>query len=448
MFTFVKILNKQRLFIGFLVAALLILVIGLVGIWGTMAVSDSFEKVESGVVQEVILLEEIRSTFVLSLLEMTTFLVLDFSTEETTNKQISFVMEYVSHFENTLDIYNRHVMSLGRTESVLDLDQQNVISLINKVIDGKQSGLSIKDITPYKKQLKSLEEDKIFPEIQKNIDVAKERLVVESARTKSVINVVFLLIILSSIISISLVIFLGLRITKKEQLNDQFREQLISVASHQLKSPLTIISGHAELLLENDLSEENKETANAIKTTTDGMKILVRDLLDLSKINQEKFIIEKKLINICEVLTSVVDTLHPVSEKNDVSVQFSKPGEEIFVMTDELKMKQALQNIIGNGIKYNKKGGSIVIVLKKENNNLLLTIKDEGIGIPEDEKSMIFESFYRASNTKEKSSFGTGLGLFISREIIRQSGGEITFKSEENKGTTFFVKLPVAQSTS
>ena len=145
------------------------------------------------------------------------------------------------------------------------------------------------------------------------------------------------------------------------------------------------------------------------------------------------------------MLTEILKTLKPLARSNEVTIQLSKSKANFFVLTDELKIKQALQNIIGNGIKYNKKGGTLSINLEEEENNILIFIKDEGIGIPKVEQGMIFERFYRASNTNQQASLGTGLGLFIAREIIRQSGGGITFKSEENKGTAFHITLPATK---
>ncbi|MCH8741556.1 MCP four helix bundle domain-containing protein [Patescibacteria group bacterium] len=441
----IKTIHKKRLLVGFFVAALFIFVVGSVGIWGVLNTSNSFERVESDITQEIVILEDIRSALFLTLLEMTTFLVLDFPTTEIAEKQISRIMEYGSHFEDNIAVYNQHINQFGRSTSALDLDQRTVISLVETIVEGKRTGLSIEEILPHKKQLKTLEEEKIFPVIQKSIDFAKEQLAIERTRTQFTVQITILFIILSGITSILLIIFLGFRIVKKERLTDQFREQLISIASHQLKAPLTVIRGHAELLLESNISGENKKTARIIRDTSESMNVLVRDLLDLSKIDQGKFVFEKKPTNICDLLIDIVDILEPLAQANEVTIQFTKPKEKIFVLTDESKMRQALQNVIGNGIKYNKQGGTLSIDFKKEDNQLVVVIKDEGIGIPKEERGMIFERFYRASNTRQKSQLGTGLGLFIARVIINQSGGEIKFKSEENKGTTFYITLSITE---
>lgn len=440
---FLKTTWKGRLFVGFLVAALLILFVGAVGVWGSFRISQSFEQLEEEVIQEIVRLEEIRSTLSLTLLEVTTFLFLRLPSPEAEKAQALKVMNYWYLFEDALSAYNQRAKKPEVTSQPLNIDNVRMRSLVEAIIKNVEAGLPTEEILPYKKELKALEEETVFPVIQQNIDAATERLASERIHNQTTVKTIFLLIVFSGGISISLILLLGFRIARRERLVDQFREQLISIVSHQLKAPLTIISGHAELLDEGELSKENKETVESIKSTAKNMNVLIQDLLDLSRIDQGKFITEKKRVDVCATLTEIVDTLQPLARDNDVKIKFKKPQGKIFIKTDRLKIKQALQNVIDNGIKYNKKGGVLSVELYKEGKWLSLAIKDEGIGVPKGEEDMLFKRFYRASNSKQKIHSGTGLGLFIAQEIIHQSGGKITFESIENKGTTFHISIPL-----
>lgn len=437
---FLKALWKEKLYAGFLMAGFLIFLVGLVGIVSVLRISRSFQVIERDIVREVIGLGEIRSALSLMLLEMTSFLIIDFSSEEAVQSQISHVMEYEQKFEDGLTLYNAKTKSRQ-----LDFNKDEVLYLVKTIIAKKQEGASMEEILIYKKQLKVLEEEDLFPKIQENIDVASERLDVERVRNRSTVLAAIIFIVLSGALGSVVIIFLGFRISKKEKLVDQFREQLISIASHQLKTPITIIGGNAELLSENaKLSEEDKENVQTIRDTTANMGLLIEDLLDFSRIDQGKFVITKKPVDISILIQEIVDIFQPLAEEKGVKVSFKNPDEKFIVLTDELKMQQAFKNLIDNSIKYSDEENSTVsIVVAKRDSSVFISIQDSGIGIPKEDVGKIFKRFYRASNVTKQRGFGTGLGLFITREIIHQSDGDISFESKEGEGTTFHITLPL-----
>jgi len=438
---FFKEISKKRILLGFFSAALLVFFIGVIGILNILNISSTIEKIESEVVEEIIILEEVKNSFAITLLEMTTLLVLDFQSEEALETQIKTAINYWDEFEDGIKSYNDSI-SIRQGESFY-VHEDEAQELVRTIIDSKRKGMTTEEILPYKKQLKNLEVNTVFPLIDEKIDETIESFNIERQRQTSTINQAFVLILFSSFLSILLIIFFGMRIVRREMLGNQFREQLISIASHQLKAPITIIKGNAETLLDGELSPENKKSVEDIQNSAISMGLLVKDLLDVSQIDQDRFDFDKKSINISFLLMDMARSLGILAKTNDVKIQFNEPKEDIFIMTDELKIRQAIQNVLTNGIKYNKNGGNLSLKLKVKQKILLLSVKDEGIGISRSEQGMIFERFFRTSNAKSKAEFGTGLGLFITRKIIEQSGGDIRFESEEGKGTTFYITLPI-----
>lgn len=257
------------------------------------------------------------------------------------------------------------------------------------------------------------------------------------------LRISIILIAVAGLTGASIILALGSHITKRERLVDQYREQLIRVASHQLRTPATIISGHAELLLDSDISPDNKILINTIKDTAENMSALIQDILNVATIEQGRFVVEKKPADVAVILKNIISEVEMLAKEYLVNIRFSQKTDFAPVLTDKLKIKQAFYNIIINGIKYGKRGGELEVKLYAKERKVIITISDEGIGISKPDQKMIFQQFYRASNAKNKIELGTGLGLFIASEIIKQSGGKIGFISEEGKGTSFYVELPL-----
>lgn len=440
MIYYLQSIRKEKLFLGYAIAALLVLLVGVVGVWGVSTVSDSFERVENEVVQEILILEEIKSSFTLMLLEMTTLLLLE-PVEEEKEEQIELVLSHWGIFEENIIA---HSSLVGVATEPLAFQGETVFGFVETILNQVREGASTEEVVPYKKKLKELEQNEIFPEIQEKIDLALAELSIERRNNTETARFVAIAVVVAGSVGVVLILFLGFLISRREALIDQFREQLISIVSHQLKAPLSVIRGHAELLLAGKIiSKDDKENILIIQKSAQDMNTLVRDLLNLTQINQDKFVLKKERVNICQTVREVVDSLKTTASENDVRFVFEKPIDDIFIVTDAVKMEQVFKNIIGNGIKYNKKGGTLTIQFKTQADTVTVEIKDEGIGIPLNEQKMIFDRFYRASNARAKEHSGTGLGLFIAQAIVRQSGGDIVFTSEEGRGTTFVITLPI-----
>lgn len=235
----------------------------------------------------------------------------------------------------------------------------------------------------------------------------------------------------------------------KEQEIDKAKTEFVSLASHQLRTPLTTISWYTEMILKGDVGKvvpSQKKYLEKIYAGNHRMIELVNTLLDASRIEMGTFMIRLELINIVELTQSVADELN--LEINQKKITFTSVfGTDIPLMqTDPKLLHMVVQNILSNAIEYTPEKGKIELSLALDNKNktVLLKIVDTGYGIPKNQQDKIFTKLFRADNVREKDTDGTGLGLAIVKSIVENLGGKVWFESEENRGTTFYVSLPLS----
>ena len=218
-------------------------------------------------------------------------------------------------------------------------------------------------------------------------------------------------------------------------------------ACHQLKEPLSATKLSLEMLLSGDfgtISEEQKEIIEKILQRNKILISLVKDFLDVVKFGEKESSDNLSPFDIENVIESVVSMEEEIIQKKKIIFKLEKPKIKLpKIVSDEKKIYLAVQNIINNAIKYTPVGGEVKVSFEVDKNNLLIKIQDFGIGIPEDQKKDLFTKFFRGTNAKEIENSGSGLGLFISKNIIESNKGKISFVSDENKGTTFTVTLPI-----
>jgi PAS domain S-box-containing protein len=226
---------------------------------------------------------------------------------------------------------------------------------------------------------------------------------------------------------------------------EKAKDEFVSLASHQLRTPLTSIRMYSEMIKddpENNLSPELALALDKISASTEKMLNLVSDFLSISKLELGRFDINWQRVNIHELVRSQITEAMPLLAEKSIKVEFSRPITDLTALTDPSLLSQVIHNLLTNAIRYSEKG-SINITLKKSGRSYLLAIADKGIGIPEEAKAKIFERLYRAPNAIELLDQGTGLGLYLVKKIVETLGGQVWFESQEAKGTTFFVKLPL-----
>jgi len=226
---------------------------------------------------------------------------------------------------------------------------------------------------------------------------------------------------------------------------DAAKDEFISIVSHQLRTPLTGIRWFTDLLLGNkkkNLNAEQLDFLEQISASNKKMIRLVNDLLDVSHIETGyKFKIVKEDCLVLPVIQDVLkENIMSIKTKN-LKITNRVP-KDLKIRADRAKIRQVWQNLLSNATNYSPRGKEIILTVQKEKDGPVFAVKDEGIGIPKRQQNRLFEKFFRAKNASLQDPNGTGLGLYIARGIIHGHGGDIWFKSAENKGTTFFFSVP------
>lgn len=229
--------------------------------------------------------------------------------------------------------------------------------------------------------------------------------------------------------------------TREREIN-RMKSEFVSLASHQLKTPMTGIKWMSELILKENLSDKQKDYMNDIHQCTNKLVNLIDDLLNLSRIETgHKFNIVKRKTDLNEIIEEIIANNQKFALLKNVDIQYEKNPFKLLLDIDREKIKQAMDNIINNAVKYSYDSGKVFVSIKKKDNKAIIKIKDSGIGIPLVQHKRIFEKFFRADNV-DQSDHGTGLGLSISKLLIEAQGGHIWFESGKDSGTIFYVQFP------
>ena len=234
------------------------------------------------------------------------------------------------------------------------------------------------------------------------------------------------------------------RDVSKERSIDRAKTELVSLSSHQLRSPLTAIGWYLELLQSKSngtLTAKQLKLTKEIKDAYDRMTTLINSLLNVSRIDMGTFAVEPKPAKIIPILKETLELFkHQIIEKK-LTLKENYSGNLDDFLVDSRIIEIIFQNLISNAVKYTPVHGSIDINVKNDK-TLLISVKDTGIGIPKSQQSKIFSKLFRADNASNVDPGGTGLGLYIVYATVRASGGKVWFESKEGKGTTFYVSYP------
>jgi len=226
---------------------------------------------------------------------------------------------------------------------------------------------------------------------------------------------------------------------------DRLKNDFIHTVSHDLRSPLTAIMGYVELLDRiGPLNDQQKEFVRRIQSSVNSITTLVNDLLDLGRL-EAGFDSRKDLVAMDGILRYTLDNYFNQIKDKRLKVTVDVPQTLLPVLGNPIRLRQMLDNLIGNAIKYTPEGGSVSIRMNVEEDQLITAVKDSGIGIPLSDQAHIFDKFYRASNAP-KGVAGTGLGLAIVKSIVDNHEGRVWVESKLREGTTFFVVLPLYKS--
>ena len=242
---------------------------------------------------------------------------------------------------------------------------------------------------------------------------------------------------------------LGLMAVSFNQMADELeqtevrRRQLIGDVSHELRTPLTTIKGYLEGLQDSMLPAE-PETYQAMEREAGRMQRLVADLQELSRVEAGAYELDKKWLSIQSVIESTLHRLNKQYDDKQIAIQIDVADNLPQIQADEIRLEQVLVNLVGNALQYTSAGGRVVISARQEPERLVVSVQDNGAGIPEKDLPLIFDRFYRVDKSRSRAGGGSGIGLTIARHLVEAHGGQIRAFSEGiGKGSTFEFTLPI-----
>lgn len=230
---------------------------------------------------------------------------------------------------------------------------------------------------------------------------------------------------------------------------NKIKTEFVSIASHQLKTPLSEISWEVELFVSKfsaGLDEKQLAIIKEIGKSNRKMIRLVSDLLDVARIDQGRLALDVQPMDLGAVAQDVIASSKIIADANNVTLAITMDKDIPAVIGDKRKTWIVIDNLVSNAIKYIEKKGSVEVSIRKDDTNVEVRIADTGVGIPKSQQDMIFQKFFRIDNATKNQTEGTGLGLYIAKNIIEQSKGSIWFTSKEHEGSTFFFTLPIAEN--
>ncbi len=238
------------------------------------------------------------------------------------------------------------------------------------------------------------------------------------------------------------------RVNEKLKALDETKDDFISMASHQLRTPLTSIKGYISMVLEGDagkVTPKQHEMLGQAFFSSQRMVYLIADLLNISRLNTGKFVIDASTVNLAEVVKQELSQLEETAASHSLTLTYDKPKKFPDLMLDETKTRQVIMNFVDNAIYYTPANGHINVRLVENPTSVELRVEDDGIGVAKNDQPHLFTKFYRAGNARKARPDGTGLGLFMAKKVIVAQGGSLIFESKEGEGSTFGFHFNKAQ---
>jgi signal transduction histidine kinase len=231
-------------------------------------------------------------------------------------------------------------------------------------------------------------------------------------------------------------------ITRLKEL-DTLKDQFITVAAHEIKTPVTAIKGFAQSLLrrEGAMSSAQQNALETIVRQSDRIDALVRDFLELSRLRQGPPRLFPKRAELSALVANVAGRMALGTGKHNLYIS---SAQEAWVDVEVERIQEVMMNLLDNAMRYSPLGGDVEVKVAREGSRAVVSVRDEGMGIPQARQENLFERFYRAHIGTPLDYGGLGVGLYISREIARQHGGDLWFESKEGEGSTFYFSLPLA----
>jgi signal transduction histidine kinase len=237
----------------------------------------------------------------------------------------------------------------------------------------------------------------------------------------------------------------------REKTVERMKTEFVSIAAHQLRTPISAIKWTLRMVLDGDfgpVTNEQKDFLEKTYQSNERMINLINDLLNVTRIEEGRYLYNITAVNLEDVVGKIAETYTEIVKHKHLTLKYQKPDKPLSqVKVDVEKISLVVSNLIENSIKYTPANGTIYVAISEDQGKIKVSVKDSGIGILKSQEERIFTKYFRGLNVVRMETEGTGLGLFISKNIVETHGGKIWFESEENNGTTFFFTLPIASLT-
>lgn len=227
---------------------------------------------------------------------------------------------------------------------------------------------------------------------------------------------------------------------------DKAKDEFVSLASHQLRTPLTSIKGYLSMVLEGDVGKITPQQRTVLEqafASSERMVRLIADFLSVSRLQTDKFTINLEPTDLNRLIEQIVASMHPIASEHKQKLSYDGVPNKRLIMIDAPKMQQVVMNFIDNAIYYSSHGGKVHVTLEYQGKDVVLKVTDTGIGVPKKEQVGLFSKFYRSTTARQMRPDGTGVGLYLVKRIITDHNGSVIFESKEGKGSTFGFRIPL-----
>ncbi|MCK5081012.1 MAG: HAMP domain-containing histidine kinase [Candidatus Moranbacteria bacterium] len=231
--------------------------------------------------------------------------------------------------------------------------------------------------------------------------------------------------------------------SRKVIANYRLKEEFIDLVSHQIRNPITNVKWNLELLGQEELSKKQEKYVDRLAGSVKNIVSLVNDFVYLSRLEQSKKELTLQKIDIKKVVQDLLKEMKLFASSRDIKLKFVNNSENYWARTDLKKIKIVINNVVENALKYSYEKGEVGIELHNKKDRLIIKTNDNGCGIDDESQSFVFDKFFRALDAKKLAADGTGVGLYVSKILLKEMEGEIWFESEKDEGSTFYISLPV-----